>query len=286
MQSHVRYLNDLQGAMKKEFGRGGFVLKPHGEVSSAGSFPTNKGNWGQLYEDYMTRLRPEIDALKKDVLKHPEKYPAGAHWRNVVANKFRNDPAYVGSALEGVIKDPSKTLGQKMMDIVKYQGGKGKPAEFRVHSIGGEVPNELAYERYSPVREVLRRVPGLGSLMKSKTYGSPQEAAEWVRREVIPKLHGKYRGSTFGLDVIRVKKPGGGFGYKLVELNPSTVEGSSGFLDPQMNPLVSHDVSRWLTGKDAPAISAAKALGAGGAVGGVSALGLHQLKNKSPTKEA
>jgi hypothetical protein len=280
LKSQTRYLEQLQKAMKTEYGRKGFVMKPHGEVSSAGAFPTHKDNWGKLYKDYITRLKPEMEALKRDVIKNPGKYPPGAHWQNIVANRFRKDPAYVGSALEGVLKDPKRTLSQEMMKVVKYRGG--KPAEFRVHAIGGEVPTELAYERYSPTREFLRRIPGVRSLLGRKTYGSPQEAAEWARREVIPKLKKKYRGATFGLDVIRVKKPGGGYGYKLVELNPSTIEGTSGFLDPQINPAVSSDIRRWLVGRDIPAIAAAKTLAAGGGAAGATALGLQQL-SKQPT---
>lgn len=255
-----QYLNTLQEALRKEFGQG-FVLKPHGLTASSGAFPTESGKWGDLYQDYYKRLRPEMDRVRREAGQglHGDRNPDF-----IVASKFRKDPAFPGMQLDAVLRDPRRALAQQKLDLVKARGG--KPYEYRVHALGGEVPPELSYNRYMPKREALRRLP-LGGLLPSKRTGTSQEAAEWVQQNVMPKLPEKYRKGTFGFDVARVRNPDGSYGYKLVELNP-TAGGSSGFLDPSINPMITQDATKWVTGQDAAATTAAKMIGYGGAAAG------------------
>lgn len=266
LDSQLDYLRKLQEGYKTLYGEKGYILKPSDMVASSGALPTHKQNWPALYKDYMTRLRPEIEALRKDIRANPKRY-AGQHEMNIIARKFRDDPAYAGTALEHAMKSPNKALGQEMMDVVKYRSG--KPAEYRVHMIGGEVPKELAYERYNNKREFMKRIPLVKHLRRSQ-YGTPEEAAEWARRNVAPSMRKDLKKGTYGLDIIRIRDPKSpnGYTYKLVELNPSDRSGASGFLDPTINPMASQDLHKWITGKDAPLISAGKKVTAvGGATG-------------------
>ena len=276
----ARYLDELQGALKKEYSQTGFVLKPHDQVASSGAFPNQEGKWGEIYKDYNARLKPKMEKLRKDVLANPQNYPAGVSEYNIVAKKFRNDPAYAGTALEGALKDPKRTVGQEFLKQVQVGG---KKIEYRVHMVGGEVPDQLAYERYHRNVPALRKIPVIGKLFRGKA-GSPTDAADWVRRNVAPKIKGKYREGTYGLDVMRIEKPKGGYDYRLAELNPSTPEGYSGYLDPMLNPTIGQDMHRWLLGKDPHALAAGKALLGGGSVaaGGYGTYKLTRGKGKSP----
>jgi len=263
IEERKKYLTDVQRSLKEEYGE--FVMKPSdlSQSGSAAAFPSHKGDWGKLLEDYETRLKPQMQKLEAEVRATPSKFK-GMTPQNVTAKKFREDPAYAGTGLEYALKDPSRTLGQKMMNLVKTRGG--TPAEYRVHMMGGAAPKEFAYNRYSTLQEVLSRLPIVNRLAQSKRLGSSQEAAEWVSKNVSPAIAKKYRAGTFGLDVVRVNKPGGGYDYKLVELNPSSTAGASGFLDASVNPAMPHDVYKWVRGKSSPTATAAKALGLGTAL--------------------
>ena len=259
----AEYLRSLQGALRTEHGEPGFLLKPHGQVSSAGVLPSGAGDWGHLYEDYKTRLLPEMKAYLAKA-HAPGGNPGHLADDNLVADKFRTDPAYVGRALESALKNPGKTVAQSRLPLVHYSKG-GKPVEYRVHVLGGEAPDELAYHRYSPLRNIASR---LGLPSSTRAQGSPEAAAQWVRQEVLPRLGPKYRGATYGMDVMRVQEPGGGHGYRLVELNPTGQSGSSGFLDADTNPALPTDAYHWIHGKDAPQVTALKSLGAGALAAG------------------
>ena len=89
-----------------------------------------------------------------------------------------------------------------------------------------------------------------------------------MAKNVPQNLAKKLRSGTYGLDVVRVRKPDGTHTYKLVELNPAAGSGESQFLDPTVNPLLSQDVYKWVTGKDAPLIIGMKALGVGAPLAG------------------
>lgn len=259
LAERVTYLEKLQAAMKQEFGDAGFMMKPHGLVASSGAFPTHEGNWSSLYNDYLTRLKPQIEATLADVQKNPQSYPPNTDPWVIVAKKFRSDAAYVGTAFDSVFKQPELTLGQQRLDIVRLKSG--KPAEFRVHMIGGEAPDELAYHRYAPRREILGRIPGVGRLVLGGDAGTPADAARWVRENVLPKMNPRYARGTYGLDVMRVKNADGTFGYRLIELNPTASTGGSGFLDFETNPLVANDVYKWLYGRPPPAITGLQTFG-------------------------
>jgi hypothetical protein len=269
-----RYLNALQKGLIKEHGESGFLMKPSDLVASSGAFPSNKGNWGASWKDYTTRLKPEMDAMRADIAANPANYPPGKSASNLVAEKFRKDPAYIGTGLEAALKDPRRTLGQSKLDIIP--GARGKPAEYRVHMIGGEVPEQLSYERYDLPRQIMGRVPGLKHLRSNKR-GTPEEAAQWVRDNISPNINKKLKDGTFGLDVVRVRNPDGSLGYKMIELNPSTQAGRSGFLAAEDNPLLAGDMSRWLTGKATPLGAATKTLAAAGAGGGAVYTGARNL---------
>lgn len=276
-----RYLSELQGALKKQFRRGGdvyqpgFVLKPHDIPASGGRFASHKEDWGKMYADYEKRLKPQIEALRKDYVKNQKKY-GDQSWENVLANKFRDDKAYGGVGLAQAISRPGKAKVERMMNLKKSLG---TPAEYRVHTIGGEVPNELAVHRYGSVREVMSRIPGLRKLVTGGSLGSKEEAADWVRKNVLPKVSQKYRRGNFGMDVARVKRPDGSYTYRLVELNPGSTEGVSGFLTD--SPVAPANMYKWLHGKEAPVETGLKAVAGGGALAGATGLGLSAMRNKS-----
>jgi hypothetical protein len=274
----IQHLRQIQKAMKSEYGK--FVVKPHGLTASSGAFPTHKRDFGKLFSDYKNRLEPKMQKFRQYMKEHPQKFQ---EWdpEVYVARKFRDDPAYAATALEPMMKDPERTLGQHMMNLVRNPLTK-KPYEYRVHMIGGEIDPSLAYNRFAPVREAAGRLPIVGGLFRAGPGGSSREAAEWAAKNVPKNLAKKYHKGTYGLDVIRVKNPDGSLGYKLVELNPSTVEaGGSGFLEPGLNPLSSQDIYKHVFGKDAPLTTGLKALGAGGVLGGA-AYGGSKLIGKKP----
>lgn len=250
------YLDRLQKALKKEYGE--FVMKPTDLVNSSGRFPTHEGNWGALLKDYESRLRPKLEEVGRKYKPGTREYEKH---QTMFSAKHRDDPAYVGTALTSAIEDPGRALGQKMMEVVKLPNG--NPAEYRIHMIGGEVPGELAYARYSPLHNILGRLPGAKKLLPRK-LGTPEEAAAWARKNVAPNISKDLREGTYGMDVIRVKTPEG-YDYRLVELNASTTKGASDFLKPGINPLAAQDAYKWITGKDAPAVATLKALAVGGA---------------------
>lgn len=277
----IKHLRQIQKAMKSEYGE--FVVKPHGLTASSGAFPTHKRDFGKLYADYKNRLEPKMQRYRQYIKEHPE-VTKFQEWDPdvLVARKFRKDPAYAGTALDPMLRDPDRTLGQHMMNLIKSPITK-TPYEYRVHMINGEIAPSLAYNRYAPVSEAAGRLPLIGGLFRrSSVGGSSQEAAEWAAKHVPKSLAKKYRKGTYGLDVIAVRKPDGSRGYKLVELNPATPEaGGSGFLEPGLNPLSSQDIYKYVHGKDAPLTTGLKALGAGGALAGAG-YGGSKLLGKKP----
>jgi hypothetical protein len=260
MESRMQFLDELQVAMKKEYGKPGYIMKPHGDVASGGYLPTSSDKWSKRLRQYESNLKPKMEAARKEFEAHPEKYP-GKAWENVKADLFREHPAYIAGAMEQAATNPAKVLVQQKMPLLKTRAG--YPVEYRVHMVGGEAPKEMVTMRHTNLNPIEKLQPG--------TYGSPEEVSEWVRKNVAPRLAKKYRKGSFGLDVMRVEKPGGGHGYKLVELNPSTPEGASGFMDPTVSEGFSPAtaMSRWLRGHDPHAVAAMKALGAGGAAAGL-----------------
>jgi len=284
LNEQAAFLRKLQGAMKAEFGEKGFVMKPSGMAASGGAFPSQEGDWASLWKDYIRRLKPKMDKDLADMTINPQDYDKYIAPDLMLALMHRNDPAYVGTALESALRDPIKTLGQEKLDLVRHGPGtskkikswintikgrpihdvKGDPAEYRVHVIGGEVPHSLAYERYAFGREGIRRIPLLKNLRRKK-FGTPEDAAKWVRENVVPSLQKELKEGTLGLDVARVKNIDGSYGYKIIELNPShPVRGGSGFLDAELNPAATQDVSRFLLGRSDPLTSVAH-VGIGGA---------------------
>ena len=321
LNQKAKYLDEVQAAMKQEFADSetGYFMKPYAGVSSAGSFPSEKHSWGKLYTDYYKKLRPTMEAELQNIKTNPDEYIKGYAPENILADFYNQHPLYPGAAFESLFRNPAKTLAQRKVDLVKFpqahkieaaghhildrvtppfgeteyanigeaiSAAEPHAAEYRVHMIGGEVPNELAFHRYNKVREIMRHLPFGKRLAASKVYGSPEEAAEWFRTEGLKQLHPRYKKGTMGIDVARVRAPGGGYTYKIMELNPSDVrEGMSGFLDPTINPAAAYDVHKFIYGKPANIEAGARAaMGAGaGAVGGLGASKIMKKLDKPAT---
>lgn len=268
LEQKADYLSALQKVIKKERRKTGFFAKPHDIAGQAGAFPSEKGDWGKIYKEYHTRLKPQISKMEADIAKSPGAVPA----EHQIRKAFSEDPAYVGYALDPFLKQPGKTRIEAKLPIVKSLG---KPVEYRVHGIGGEAPAELSYHRYL-------NFPGARRLLRSKRLGSSDEAARWAQEKVLSKLPKDVRKGSFAMDVVRVKKPGGGYDYKLIELNPISEEGgiTSGFMDPYINPLSPYRIHHWIHGKEAPILTGLKAVGAGGAAGTGAGFAAHKLKKK------
>jgi hypothetical protein len=168
-----------------------------------------------------------------------------------------------------LFKSPKKSILQRKANLQELPG-EGVPEEYRVHAFGGEVPRELATDRFA-WEDPLSISPSRAWRRLRGTQGSPESAAEWVRKEVLPRLPAKYRKGSYGMDVMRIKNPDGGYSYKLVEMNARDKGGISGLLDPIENPDMMNRMHRYIHGTDLPSIARVKARRAallGGAAGG------------------
>jgi len=271
MEERMTFLTNLQAAAKKEFARSptkDFLLKPHDVSSSAGYFPHSRGDWAKRYKKYNQGMKQDMEWLMQDAKKNPQKY-GGEDPVNVAVEMNRHHPAFSGFIFDNMFKAPRKAAFQAKSKVVKVPKIFGDEiAEYRVHSIGGDVPRELVYNRNAPILHQLQRMPLIKHLIPGRV-GSQQGAQEYIQKQVLPKLNKKYRKGTYGFDVMRVQNPDGSHGYKLVEMNPAGQGYMSGYLDPQKTWVPGHDIYKYLTGKDTPLLSGMKAVAAGGTAGAV-----------------
>lgn len=292
MDDHASFLRSIQRQGQKDF-KAGFVAKPHSMPAQSGYFPGEKGDWGTVYKDYQKRLKGKMDKYLVDA----RKQGSTATDQILLRDKFKDDPAYIGKTLSSFTKEPKLSRVEERMTLNKTLIGK-KPAEFRVHVIGGkkgfEVPDDLAFTRYSPTTAIAEKIPGIKQILRAaggKHRGSPKEAVEFVRKEVLPKLNKKYKGTSFGMDIASVKNKDGSQGWRVIELNPHTPSsmtkerGVSGVMtSAKANPIGPFAMKKWITGKDAGAIAGLKA-GTVGTAAGLAAFGAGAVIGKKKEKK-
>ena len=269
-EQKAAFLNDLQKATRKEFGRG-FLVKPHSVAAQSGRFPTGKGRWGTQIRAYETKLKPEIDAFRK------AKTSSTLSPDIRIRKEFGRKKGYTGIALSEIFKHPKKVRVEHRLRLEKGIGG--TPVEHRVHLLGGkEAPKELAFPRYATTRRLT--MEGLG-----QSSGTSADAAAWVQKHVVPSIPAKYKKGMYALDVARVKAGKGKFRWKIIELNPAVGEGTSGLLDPAISPHASHAIYKWVHGKPAPLNVAARTAAAGGAAAAAGGIATHLIGRRKKKEE-
>jgi len=257
----AEFFSKLQKVLRKEYGRKGFFLKPHMVEAQAGAFPSEKGNWGKLYKGYLAKLKKPLEERAKQL----ERADSLVNPR--LRSEFGENPHYTGRFLDPALKQLSKTRIEQKMDLLRNRIT-GKPIEYRTHIVRGAVPKELSHNRWF--------VPPLRG---QASAGSPEGAATWVRKNIVPKLPKQYSKGTLGLDVARARRPDGKYVYKVIEMNPSSTSGSSGFLDPTLFPPAAHDMYKWIHGVESPTVTGLKALGTAGLAGGGGVVGSKLLRH-------
>jgi len=269
-EQKASFLNDLQKATRKEFGRG-FLVKPHEVAAQSGRFPTGKGRWGTQIRAFETDLKPKIDAFRKD------KTSSTLSPDIRIRKEFGRKKGYTGIALSEIFKHPKKVRVEHRLRLEKGIGG--TPVEHRVHLLGGkEAPKELAFPRYATTRRLT--MEGLG-----QSSGTSADAAAWVQKHVVPSIPAKYKKGMYALDVARVKAGKGKFRWKIIELNPAVGEGTSGLLDPAISPHASHAIYKWVHGKPAPLNVAARTAAAGGAAAAAGGIATHLIGRRKKKEE-
>jgi hypothetical protein len=264
-EQKATFLNDLQKATRKEFGRG-FLVKPHAVAAQSGRFPTGKGKWGAQIHAYETGLKPLIESFRK------AKTSSTLSPDIRIRKEFGRKKGYTGIALSEIFKHPRKVRVEHRLRLDKGIGG--TPVEHRVHLVGGkEAPKELAFPRYATTRRLI--MEGLG-----RSSGTSADAAAWVQKHVVPGIPKKYKKGMYALDVARVRAGKGKFRWKIIELNPALGEGTSGLLDPAISPHASHAIYKWVHGKPAPLNVAARMTAAGGGAAAAGGLATHLISRR------
>jgi hypothetical protein len=250
------FLAKLEHHLKQKYPEG-FLLKDTLSAETAGSFPTEKTPFHDLYERYMaadpnkkltTRLEEQGKGLDPTALKSLRK-----KLRQQISDEHAD--VYAGRVFEKMFKKPELAMVQAKLPLEEAswfgrQLGRitGKPAtkELRVHVVNGVVVPSLTVPRFDPSMYVAGR--------------HHMRSAEDYVRGLIARTPKKYQGASYAFDVAPLKT--GRMG--LIESNPS---GVSGFYSPKKHPIVGPLMHRAFTGQHSRPIAATLAAGGSLAAG-------------------
>ena len=236
----------LQEAIRKELGDK-FIVKPtRGYATAGSSLPTEKMD----PVDFMNTLRGR-EGL--GVGNYQETFTGPA---NFIAQKRyelqKNNR--VLTAIDNLISKLTKR---------EWSTGGGGVKEWRVHTSGGKV---IPYA-----------TTGRGSMLSQGIpYYSPNaRKAEAAAQKILDKMPDKFKNSSFGFDVAKTKDGK----FVLIESNPSSFGGSSGYMQPGAPSMFSAAPYRQdaleaaVMGRLPAYIKAQRALEAAGLIGGAGTAG-------------
>lgn len=258
------FLRKLENHLKKRYGKG-FLIKDTLSAETAGSFPTEKTPFVDLYERY-TAADPR-GKLKQMVQEQGAGLDASA--LKALRKKLRaqvsaqHQDVYAGRVFEKMFKNPELAMVQAKLPLAEGSWfGKmlgrltNKPAtrELRLHVVNGALVPSMTIPRFDPSMYITRR--GRKQMREAEEYA----------RGLLAKMPRKYRQGTFAMDVAPLK----GGGYALIESNPS---GVSGFYNPEKMPIIGPIMHKAFTGQHSRGVSGALA-GGGALAAGAGIYGL------------
>lgn len=240
---------ELQSRLLSNHGEN-LMLKPNIGLASSGKFPHTGGDWAEQLRAYDAHMASP-EGLKKYTA-------ADEEGGNYLAKYLKSHGLYEGHVLHQALSDPRSVVAQRRIDNIL--------GEYRIHSIAGEAPSNMAFHKGKAGEGVKGNVD-----------------VDGMRRYVedtVKKLPSKYQKGNYGFDIMEHYQPDGSRGYKVLEMNPTEsalsadeAGGGSGYVDPESSPLSGHMVYRAATGRHTPLL--AGAVGAGAA--GLGGLGVHAL---------
>ncbi len=189
----------LQAAIQKELGSK-FIVKPtRGYATAGSSLPTEKMDPVEFMDTL--RARNGLGVQNYDqVFKGPT---------NFIAQK-RHDLQKNNRVLTAIDDLVSKITNHE------YSTGGGGVKEWRVHTSGGKV--------------VPYASTGRGSMLSQAVpyYTPNMRKAEQAAQKMLDQMPEKFRNSSFGFDIAKTKDGK----FVLIESNPSSFGGSSGYMQP------------------------------------------------------
>lgn len=296
-EERINAIRELQQRLAKHYGpKSDYLLKPTLGLQSAGAFP-----WGRVKDNAkLMRLRQllsspksteelllldpkELKQLRKarrsdwgTALQRFEKHIADPKNLKAMQKEEAKSLGDLGAYLEKHKIEEGRILYKALTDpksVIAQRAVKNPLGEYRVHLISGSAPRNLILPRYNP-----EQYPALLANRGDVKLKDLQEFAE----KTIAKFPKKYRRGTYGLDVMPFKKKDGTIGFKIIELNPSSAAGpgpvgratggGSGLTDVENVPFAGHTHYRAVTGRHTTPVALAGGLGAGGLLGGATAL--------------